>query len=223
MDLPYEPYLEMLPRLKPRFEAARSCYEQLRDSIRPQIRGWEWASYPRHELKPFEMLILGHPKPGRVIKSEPLSKNGKFRHGYNGADRVVLTEQYTEFEGQFYETYVEYTEDHVDSVLHDYSARKECINVSTLLLENGKPIASLAYGERGQSATVYEYEQDRIVRFWEINQGHDQKSGAGKLMVFENLVTYQDGSVESIERRGGFGGREMILKDGRRRSLPGNL
>ena len=96
------------------------------------------------------MWLLGHPEPGRLMKSEPKSKNGKFRHGYDARDRVVLTELYTEFEGRFYETFLEYFDDRVEATRYSYDAAKGCISVETLLLDGARPIAFL----RGNFAEI---------------------------------------------------------------------
>jgi hypothetical protein len=212
MERPYEPYLQLLPSLKARFSEAFARYANLRDHIRPSITRWEWATYPRHALQPFGMWLWGHPQPGRLIKSEPKSKNRKYHHGYDASDRVVLTEAHTEFEGQFYEQYLEYFDDRIELTYYSYAADKECINVETLVLEGERPIAFVAYADGGDRVAAYDYDQGRIARFWIFHQNDRDE------IVQEGTVIYEDGAVDRIE----FGG-EVILKDGRRRSLsPGN-
>jgi hypothetical protein len=218
----------MIPALKTRLSQSNARYANLRDRIRPLVTRWEWAYYPRYMLEPFGMWHVGHPQPGRLINSEPKSKNGKYHHGYDANNRMVLTEQYGDRERPFYETFLEYSEDRIES--HHYGDRivstgpplkfaRDCINVETLLLADGRPIAFLRYAVGGHKVVVYEYDQGRIVHFWE---GQQQGTGAprsDRRRVTRGTVVYDGNSLEQIELESEDGSVWVILKDGRCRSV----
>jgi hypothetical protein len=220
MNGPCEPYFELLPALGKRFSEAGARYVSLRDSIRPSITRWQWASWPGYELEPFGMWLLGHPRPGRLIKSEPKSKNGKFHHGYNANSRVVLAEEYTEFEGRFYEQYIEYFDDRIESTYYSYAAEKDCINVETLLLDRTQPIAFLGYAVAGQSVAAYDYDQGRISRIWRAHQQRPSGPHTCGLILEKGTVIYEGGAPDRIEVETEGYGTEVLTKDGRRRSVP---
>jgi hypothetical protein len=230
MERPYEPYFKVLPSLKLRFSQASELYTSLRDRVRASITRWEWASYPRHELEPFGMWDLGHPQPGRLIKSEPKSKSGKFHHGYDAIDRVVLTEFYGGGEDRFAETYIEYFEDRIESASYDDpigsirsspAPDKRCINVRTLLVSEGRPIAFLSYSDGRHRIAVYEYDQGRITHYSVALQNVAGEPSAHQRTILRGTVVYDGGAVDRIEvRQEGGGPGEATFKDGRRRSLP---
>ena len=170
------------------------------------------------------MWHLGHPQPGRLIKSEPKSKGGKFHHGYDVNDRVILTEFYSG-DDHFTENYVEYFDDRTEEtyyddpigLVHSSSALdKVCVNVGTLFLSAGAPIAFLSYANRGQSVDVYECDRGQIVRFWMAHQNDPGQEGMQQPTVIRGTVVYEAGSVERIELEHEGGASEAIYKDGRR-------
>ncbi len=218
MDRPYESYFKIMPLLKSRFSEAAGCYASMRDRIGLSVTRAEWAFHPRHAMEPLGLWFLGHPQPGRLIKSEPKLKKGKVRHGYDARDRLVLTESYSKIEGGFDETFLEYFDDRVESTNYSRGLYKVCMRVETLLIEAGLPTALLRYSPGGESVVVYEYDRGRIAHYW--NASTDPWV-AGRLNVHRGVVIYEAETVERIELEWEGGeGKLAILNDGRECSLP---
>ena len=145
-----QPYLQMLPSMEARFyEAGAHCRTSATASGRRSPAGI--GGLPRQELQPFLMWILGHPKPGRVIKSEPKVEEREFRHGYDGHGSCDPDGQYTELDGNSTKRSSNTFEDRSRfDVRDEYGSTRSAADVETLLLDEGRPIAFLRYSQGGQ-------------------------------------------------------------------------
>ena len=152
---------------------------------------------------------------GKVLKSEPKRKrSGTHRYGFSANGQILLEEQYTEFPGQVYECFWEWTEG-PSATLYDYHAPdKDCINVEQLFLADGVPRAYIRYAKMGVMVSTFEYEGSRVVRMQQHNRMHDPSLPPSYSFTRELLIRYSDDTLWEVDATYEDGSRTRILERG---------
>jgi hypothetical protein len=215
MERAVEQALATIPEMRARYEDARSRYVDLAHRTTGSIRKFEWCATPRYSLSLFELERLGWTR-GRPMMAEPKSKDGKHRYGFDAEGRILLEEQFTEFEGQRYETFWEHSRDRIDCTHFGPWREKPVINVECLCLRNGLATTFVRYAEHGFLAEYYEFAEGVLSRAVQAAREHDPKSLRHELTVVTDAFAYSGEQLERIARTWESGETEILFS--RRRS-----
>ena len=144
---------------------AQADYPTLKTQIEAQVVRWFWAAggVGLFSLEPFYFEKNRFSK-SKILKEAPEDSDNKYQYGVNEKDEIIVERSYTEFKGQYYETFYFRKENQIISYRFEYSEEKECDNVKIFIYKDGllQYIYS-AFEEYYSEETMY-YEGNKLIR-----------------------------------------------------------
>ena len=147
------------------YDQAQADYPKLKAQIEAQVVRWFWAAggVGLFSLEPFYFEKNRFSK-SKILKEAPEDSDNKYQYGVNEKDEIIVERSYTEFKGQYYETFYFRKENQIISYRFEYSEEKECDNVKIFIYKDGllQYIYS-AFEEYYSEETMY-YEGNKLIR-----------------------------------------------------------
>jgi hypothetical protein len=192
--------LETLPDFEERFANAPDRYDTLRSDRHRAVTRWDWYTFHHFHLDPMFFVLDECLAPGRKLKRDPKGRNGKTRYGIDSSGSVLVGETYNEFPGRCGEEFREYGNAWIDSTLYTDRPAKDCINVARLFLADGRAHACMTYAAAGFGISIYEWQDDQIVRVEECRTGFSRDPGERPLERVDYAIRYTDGRPSSVTK-----------------------
>jgi hypothetical protein len=148
------------------YEQAQANYPNLKAQIEAQVVRWFWAAggVGLFSLEPF-YFEQNHFSKSKILKDAPEDADNKYQYGVNANDEIIVERSYTEFKGEYYETFYFREENKIVSYHFEHSVEKECINTMIFIYKDGllQSIHS-AYDNNAWSERTMYYEREKLVR-----------------------------------------------------------
>ena len=148
------------------YKQAQANYPALKAQIEAQVVRWFWATggVGLFSLEPFYFEQNRFPK-SKILKEAPENAEDKYQYGVNANDEIIVERSYTEFKGEYYETFYFREENKIVSYHFEHSVEKECINTMIFIYKDGllQSIHS-AYDNNAWSERTMYYEREKLVR-----------------------------------------------------------
>ena len=148
------------------YEQAQANYPALKAQIEAQVVRWFWAAkgVGLFSLEPFYFEQNRFPK-SKILKETPENAEDKYQYGVNTNDEIIVERSYTEFKGEYYETFYFREENKIVSYHFEHSVEKECINTMIFIYKDGllQSIHS-AYDNNAWSERTMYYEREKLIR-----------------------------------------------------------
>ena len=148
------------------YEQAQADYPALKAQIEAQVVRWFWAAggLGLFSLEPFYFEQNRFSK-SKILKDAPEDSDNKYQYGVNANDEIIVERSYTEFKGEYYETFYFREENKIVSYHFEHSVEKECINTMIFIYKDGllQSIHS-AYDNNAWSERTMYYEREKLIR-----------------------------------------------------------
>ena len=148
------------------YEQAQADYPALKAQIEAQVVRWFWAAggLGLFSLEPFYFEQNRFSK-SKILKEAPENAEDKYQYGVNANDEIIVERSYTEFKGEYYETFYFREENKIVSYHFEHSVEKECINTMIFIYKDGllQSIHS-AYDNNAWSERTMYYEREKLIR-----------------------------------------------------------
>ena len=148
------------------YDQAQADYPKLKAQIEAQVVRWFWASggVGYFSLEPFYFEQNRFSK-SKILKDAPEDSDNKYQYGVNANDEIIVERSYTEFKGEYYETFYFREENKIVSYHFEHSVEKECINTMIFIYKDGllQSIHS-AYDNNAWSERTMYYEREKLIR-----------------------------------------------------------
>ena len=148
------------------YEQAQANYPNLKAQREAQVVRWFWAAggVGLFSLEPF-YFEQNHFSKSKILKDAPEDADNKYQYGVNANDEIIVERSYTEFKGEYYETFYFREENKIVSYHFEHSVEKECINTMIFIYKDGllQSIHS-AYDNNAWSERTMYYEREKLVR-----------------------------------------------------------
>lgn len=204
-----------LDDMKILYEERAAQYAALKAAAETSAAAWYWATGSMTDLVPFYHEI-GRYSRGRAHKAEPADRSEEWHIGTGADGRIVVERHYTSLPGLFYETFITYGPDVIESVTFDYGKEKKLNNIMLFLYSGGLLLTMFMYARRGKSQKLFSYEQGEISRITEthvsLDDGRETHSiytiGRDSLGRVET-ISDQNGHVYYKKKPAGTGWKEL--------------
>jgi hypothetical protein len=185
-------------RLQQRFEIAAGRYSELKERCEARVVNWRWASLACFDLSPFYFLRSQMPK-GYFLRQKPEFLNGKYQYGFDEEGQIIVIRQALTFPPNilFYEEFLEYKSNIIETTLYDYLPEKSAINVAEQIKVDNKVQALYRCYNSGISSEVCEYQEQRLYRILTSFYTDDAQLKQSNLDTFEYDKI---GRIQSIKR-----------------------
>ena len=184
------------------YEQAQADYPALKAQIEAQVVRWFWAAggLGLFSLEPFYFEQNRFSK-SKILKEAPENAEDKYQYGVNANDEIIVERSYTEFKGEYYETFYFREENKIVSYHFEHSVEKECINTMIFIYKDGllQSIHS-AYDNNAWSERTMYYEREKLIR--QEEKGLDYYSNP-----IDNTLLYTYdvlGKLNSITNKTGY-------------------
>ena len=148
------------------YDQAQANYPKLKTQIEAQVVRWFWAAggVGYFSLEPFYFEQNRFSK-SKILKEAPENAEDKYQYGVNANDEIIVERSYTEFKGEYYETFYFREENKIVSYHFEHSVEKECINTMIFIYKDGllQSIHS-AYDNNAWSERTMYYEREKLIR-----------------------------------------------------------
>ena len=148
------------------YDQAQANYPTLKAQIEAQVVRWFWAAggVGLFSLEPF-YFEQNHFSKSKILKDAPEDADNKYQYGVNANDEIIVERSYTEFKGEYYETFYFREENKIVSYHFEHSVEKECINTMIFIYKDGllQSIHS-AYDNNAWSERTMYYEREKLIR-----------------------------------------------------------
>ena len=148
------------------YDQAQANYPNLKAQIEAQVVRWFWAAggVGLFSLEPFYFEQNRFSK-SKILKEAPENAEDKYQYGVNANDEIIVERSYTEFKGEYYETFYFREENKIVSYHFEHSVEKECINTMIFIYKDGllQSIHS-AYDNNAWSERTMYYEREKLIR-----------------------------------------------------------
>ena len=184
------------------YDQAQANYPELKAQIEAQVVRWFWAGggVGLFSLEPF-YFEQNHFSKSKILKEAPENAEDKYQYGVNANDEIIVERSYTEFKGEYYETFYFREENKIVSYHFEHSVEKECINTRIFIYKDGllQSIHS-AYNNNTWSERTMYYEGDKLIR-------QEEKGLDYYLNPIDNTLLYTYdmlGKINSITNETGY-------------------
>lgn len=187
MRLPVE-----LQKLKQRFTAANSMFDELRASAESAVVRWRWTTAPRYELNPL-FFLNEEEQVGDVVAKPPKDPSGYVAYGLSKTDRIVLERTFVEdIAGAYYQTFYVESADRIVGHHFSYDRREGCINCSQLIFAESFPASYQLWAGGGWASHTYVVSDGRIRSSAEVFKENDERQKT----ISATLRYASDGRIE---------------------------
>ena len=156
----------MIEQARKLYKQAQADYPELKAQIEAQVVRWFWAAggVGLFSLEPFYFEQNRFSK-SKILKEAPENAEDKYQYGVNANDEIIVERSYTEFKGEYYETFYFREENKIVSYHFEHSVEKECINTMIFIYKDGllQSIHS-AYDNNAWSERTMYYEREKLIR-----------------------------------------------------------
>ena len=156
----------MIEQARKLYDQAQADYPNLKAQIEAQVVRWFWAAggVGLFSLEPFYFEQNRFSK-SKILKEAPENAEDKYQYGVNANDEIIVERSYTEFKGEYYETFYFREENKIVSYHFEHSVEKECINTMIFIYKDGllQSIHS-AYDNNAWSERTMYYEREKLIR-----------------------------------------------------------
>ena len=156
----------MIEQARKLYDQAQADYPNLKAQIEAQVVRWFWAAggVGLFSLEPFYFEQNRFSK-SKILKEAPENAEDKYQYGVNANDEIIVERSYTEFKGEYYETFYFREENKIVSYHFEHSGEKECINTMIFIYKDGllQSIHS-AYDNNAWSERTMYYEREKLIR-----------------------------------------------------------
>lgn len=185
--------MDDLQRARALLKRANQLYEPWKAECEARVTRWEWGTFARHSLEPcyFERHKFAR---GKLLRREPKPpRSGAAGHGFDGAGRLVVTRDLTEFRGQFSEEFVRYSDDQWELLRFDHGEDKEVERADIYRPEEGR-VGRISTAAANGNWFVQTFRYDNLGRLVEMEcTGHN--GPYGEVRDFCDLEYDLDGSL----------------------------
>ena len=156
----------MIEQARKLYDQAQADYPNLKAQIEAQVVRWFWAAggVGLFSLEPFYFEQNRFSK-SKILKEAPENAEDKYQYGVNANDEIIVERSYTEFKGEYYETFYFREENKIVSYHFEHSVEKNVINTMIFIYKDGllQSIHS-AYDNNAWSERTMYYEREKLIR-----------------------------------------------------------